>query len=188
MGSRDIVVEEWGMGRRSYTATKKLRKSTRFKAMALPPAEGELLGKSGEWAGQGSWQIPDLFMLQCIQGFSWPRGRSKGKGLDIVWPGDHLTSDTSIDLVSVLMLPLWSYSPSGKAECSRKGVSGNAATECRYSLVFYKISVCTALSFGCAHPWEKKNKPNTTNQHILLGKSPVFNTLNLCADDLQPWL
>lgn len=114
MGSRDIVVEEWGMGRTG------------------------LLG--------------DLFMVQCIQGFPWPRGRSKGKGLEIVWPGDHQSSDTSIGHASAPMLPLWSCSPPGKAEHSGKTVSGNAATECRYSWVFYKRSVCTALNFGCAHP------------------------------------
>ena len=107
-----------------------------------------------EWGMGRTGLLADFFMVQRIQGFPWPRGRSKGKGLEIVWPGGHQSSDTSTGHV---VLPCSLCGAAAHLGKQNKGVSGNAATECRYSWVFMKqvFAQCSILD---VHMFEGKKK------------------------------
>lgn len=73
--------------------------------------------------------LADPFLAQGIWRFLWTRESSKGKGLERKWLGtkSHQTP---------ARIPLWSCSPSGKAEHRDKDFTENV--ECGYSQVFLK--------------------------------------------------
>lgn len=86
------------------------------------------------------------FMAQCIKRFFWTQERREGNGLQREWLGtiSHQTP------ASAPRIPLWSCSPSGKAKHKDKDFTGKV--ECGYSTGLYKVSICRALSLGCAQP------------------------------------
>lgn len=76
--------------------------------------------------------LADPFMAYGILRFLWTRKRSKGKGLERKWHGtiSHQTPG------SAPRIPLWSCSPSGKAEHGDRDFNGNV--KCGYSQVFIR--------------------------------------------------